>query len=266
MEIPQHPSSQGQDSPLFMGSVAKCFQVLEALNTATRPLGLTELAQLSALDRSAVQRITHTLRSIGYLRQDPDSKAYRLSGRMLEFGHTVLATDLLRERSHHHLESLNRRTGETVNLMELEGDEIVYVARFPSLHAVSVDLHVGSRLPAFCTAAGRAIYSRMPPSEALARLKSVKRTSMTTRTVTDITGLVSALESARKLGYALNDQEAFVGDISVAAPLLNHRQEPIGAVNIAVPTPRWGLDNVLSHLVPLLLRTASSINRDVGLY
>ena len=61
---------------------------------------------------------------------------------MLEFGHTVLATDLLRERSHSHLESLNRRTGETVNLMELGSDEIVYVARFPILH-------VGSRLPFF---------------------------------------------------------------------------------------------------------------------
>jgi hypothetical protein len=107
--------------------------------------------------------------------------------------------------------------------MELEGDEIVYVARFPSLHAVSVDLHVGSRLPAFCTAAGRAILSQMEPAEALARLKGVKRSSMTARTVTDIAGLSSALDAARKLGYALNNQEAFVGDVSVAAPLWTHR-------------------------------------------
>jgi IclR family pca regulon transcriptional regulator len=257
----QRKPADGTASSLFMGSVAKCFQVLESLNTAGRPVSLTQLAQLSGLDRSAVQRITHTLRVLGYLRQDADSKAFRLSGRMLEFGHTVLATNQLRERAQPHLETLNRRTGETVNLMELEGDEIVYVARFPSLHAVSVDLHVGSRLPAFCTAAGRAILSQMEPAEALARLKGVKRSSMTARTVTDIAGLSSALDAARKLGYALNNQEAFVGDVSVAAPLVDPQGHPVGAVNIAVPTPRWRIDDVLARLVPPLLKTAAAINR-----
>jgi len=251
------------DSPLFMGSLAKCFQVLEALNTAGRAVGLTELAQLSGLDRSGVQRITHTLRVLGYLRQDPATKAFRLSGRMLEFGHTVLATDQLRERAQPHLEALNRRTSETVNLMELEGDEIVYVARWPSLHAVSVDLHVGSRLPAWCTAAGRAIFSLMDPADALARLKAVRRTAMTPFTVTDLAGLRATLDQARELGYALNNQEAFVGDLSVAAPLVDRQGHPLGAVNIAVPTPRWRLEDVLGRLVPQLLKTAAAINREV---
>jgi PcaR/PcaU/PobR family beta-ketoadipate pathway transcriptional regulator len=261
----RRPAAQAgeADSPLFMGSLAKCFQVLEALNTAGRAVGLTELAQLSGLDRSGVQRITHTLRVLGYLRQDPDTKAFRLSGRMLEFGHTVLATDQLRERAQPHLEALNRRTSETVNLMELEGDEIVYVARFPSLHAVSVDLHVGSRLPAFCTAAGRAILSRMEPAEALARLKAARRTAMTPTTVTDLPGLRAALDEAREKGYALNNQEAFVGDISVAAPLLDPRGHPLGAVNIAVPSPRWRLEDVLARLVPPLLKTAAAIQREI---
>lgn len=251
------------DSRLFMGSVAKCFQVLEALNTAGRALGLTELAQLSGLDRSAVQRVAHTLRVLGYLRQDPATRALTLSGRMLEFGHTVLATDRLRALVQPHLEVLNRRTGETVNLMELEGHEIVYVARFPSVHAVSVDLHVGSRLPAFCTAAGRAILSALPQAEALARLKAVRRTAMTPRTVTDLPGLQRALEAARELGYALNDQEAFAGDISVAAPLLDRLGQPVGAINIAVPSPRWLLSEVLRQLVPPLLRSAAAIQREL---
>jgi DNA-binding IclR family transcriptional regulator len=251
------------DSRLFIASLAKCFQVLEALNTAGRAVGLTELAHLSGIDRSGVQRITHTLRVLGYLRQDPATRALRLSGRMLEFGHTVLATNRLRERAQPHLEALNRRTGETVNLMELEGDEIVYVARFASVHAVSVDLHVGSRLPAFCTAAGRAILSRMDPAEAQARLKAARRSAMTARTVTDLAGLRALLERARSDGYALNDQEAFVGDISVAAPLLDAHAQPVGAINIAVPSPRWQLQDVLARLVPALLKTAAAVNREI---
>lgn len=251
------------ESALFMGSLAKCFQVLEALNAAGRAVGLTELAQLAALDRSAVQRITHTLRVLGYLRQDTGTKAFRLGGRMLEFGHTVLATNAVRERAQPHLDALNRKTSETVNLMEMEGDEIVYVSRFPSLHAVSVDLHVGSRLPAFCTAAGRAILSQIDPAQALARLKAARRTSMTRSTVTDLTGLRQALETAREQGYALNNQEAFVGDISIAAPLLDGLGNPLGAVNIAVPWPRWQLEDVLARLVPQLLKTAAAINREL---
>jgi IclR family transcriptional regulator, pca regulon regulatory protein len=224
---------------------------------------LTELAQLSGLDRSGVQRITHTLRVLGYLRQDPATKAFRLSGRMLEFGHTVLATDQVRERAQPHLEALNRRTGETVNLMELEGEEIVYVLRYPSLHAVSVDLHVGSRLPAYCTAAGRAILAHIDPAEALAHLKAARRTAMTRFTVTDLAGLKRSLEMVRAQGYALNDQEAFLGDLSVAAPLRNAQGRPLGAVNIAVPTPRWQLHDVSQKLVPQLMKAAGAIEKEL---
>ncbi|MBW3656326.1 MAG: IclR family transcriptional regulator [Gemmatimonadetes bacterium] len=251
------------DSRLFMGSLAKCFQVLEALNTAGRAVGLTDLAHLAGIDRSGVQRITHTLRVLGYLRQDPTTKAFRLSGRMLEFGHTVLATDQVRERAQKHLEALNRRTGETVNLMELERDEIVYVARWPSVHAVSVDLHVGSRLPAFCTAAGRAILSQMDPADALVRLKAARCTAMTPYTVTHLSALRALLDQARDDGYALNNQEAFIGDVSVAAALVDAHGQPVGAINIAVPTPRWQMQDVLARLVPALLNTAKAVNREI---
>ena len=254
----------GLDSSLFIASVAKCFQVLEALNSAGRAVALTELAALAQLDRSAVQRVTHTLHALGYLRQHPLTRAFTLSGRMLEFGHTVLATDRLREKASPYLEALNRKTGETVNLTEMEGPEIVYVVRFPSLHAVSVDLHVGSRLPVYCSAAGRAILSRLDEAEAMAMLGGMKRTSMTKRTVTDLQGLRAALARARELGYALNDQEAFVGDISIAAALSTRAGEPVGAINIAVPSPRWQLAEVLRRLVPQLLKTAREINRELA--
>jgi DNA-binding IclR family transcriptional regulator len=93
----------------------------------------------------------------------------------------------------------------------------------------------------------------------------MKRVGMTPNTVTDIQGLSYQLEVARNLGYAINNQEAFIGDISVAAPILNHKNLPIGAVNIAVPSPRWRIEDVLSNLVPQLLKTAAAINRGARL-
>jgi len=248
-----------RDSPLFVASVAKCFDVLEALNAAGRPVALTELAALASLERSAVQRITHTLKALGYLRQHPQTRAFTIAGRMLDFAHTVLATDPVRAKAYPFLARLNAATGETVNLMELEGHDIVYVARFPSLHAVSVDLHVGSRLPAFCTAAGRAILARLPEAEAAARLAAASRKAMTARTVTDLPGLKRALAEARKLGYALNDQEAFVGDVSVAAALTDRGGHVVGAINIAVPSPRWSTEAVRQKLAPKVVAAAREI-------
>jgi DNA-binding IclR family transcriptional regulator len=249
---------------LFVGSVAKCFQVLEALNAAARPVTLTELAPLADLPRSAVQRLTHTLRALGYLRQHPVTRAYTLGSRMLEFGHTVLATDRVRERALPHLAALNRDTGETVNLMVLEGRDIVYVARFPSVHAVSVDLHVGSRLPAFCTAAGRAILAELDPARARTMLAAAPRRALTPRTVTDVAGLMDLLAHARRVGYALNDQEAVVGDISVAAALRTPGGEVTGAINIAVPTPRWKVDDVRRSLAPRVMATARAVTDDLA--
>ncbi len=247
---------------LFIASIGKCFGVLEALNHAGRPLTLTELSLESGLDRSAVQRITHTLRRLGYLRQTPDTRQWSLGTRLLEFGHTVLVADRLRECAWPYIETLNQQCGETVNLMELEGTEIVYVARLPSRHAVSVDLHVGSRLPAFCTAAGRAILSRLRESEALAIIDSAPRKAMTSRTVTEPDGLLRLLARARRDGYAVNDQEAFLGDLSVSAAILDRAGRPVGAINIAVPTPRWSRASLERELAPRVVETAQAIGAD----
>jgi len=248
---------------LFVLSVGKCFQLLECLNRAQRPLTLTELVQVSGLEKSAVQRLAHTLRVLGYLRQHPRSRAYSLSSRLLEFGHTVLSTDPVREIAAPHLEALNRSSSETVNLMELEGSEIVYVSRFASVHPVSVNLHVGSRLPAFCSAAGRAILAHLPADQAEAILAG-PREPMTQHTVTDLSALRRILAQVRRDGYVINDQEAFIGDISLAAPIFNGDQEVVGAINIAVPLPRWTVERARKELVPPLLRCARAISRDLA--
>ncbi|HYG43212.1 MAG TPA: IclR family transcriptional regulator [Bordetella sp.] len=248
---------------LFVLSVGKCFQLLECLNAAKRPLTLTELIQLSGLEKSAVQRFAHTLRELGYLRQHAQTRAYSLSSRMLEFGHTVLTTDSVKEVADRHLLRLNQQCRETVNLMELEGREIVYVSRYPSIHPVSVNLHVGSRLPAFCTAAGRAMLAFLPACRAQSILDG-PRPAMTQHTVTGLDELLALLEQVRQDGYVINNQEAFIGDISVAAPIMNAEGDVVGAVNIAVPSPRWSLDKAREDLVPQVLDCARAIRRDLA--
>lgn len=246
--------------PLFLTTLAKACHVLEVLAAAGRPVALTELATMAGLDRSAVQRITHTLQKLGYLRQHPSTRAFSLSGKMLTFSHALLSGNRLREAALPHLEALNRQVGETVNLMELEGQQIVYVARLPGSYPVSVDLHVGSRLPAFCSAGGRAILSKMEETMALEIIAASPRPKMTLRTQTELPALKQILRKAQEAGYALNNEESFIDDISVASALTDRQGEVVGAINIAVQASRWTVDGVIRKLVPHLMQTVRAIN------
>ncbi|MGE0315258.1 MAG: IclR family transcriptional regulator [Lautropia sp.] len=252
------------DDRLFIGSVAKCFRVLELLNASDGPLGLVEIARQSGLGKSAAQRATHTLRELGYLRQHPDTRAYALSSKMLDFTHTVLAQDRVRSVAMPALEALNRHCGETVNLTRLEGEEVVYVARFPSMHAVSVDLHIGSRLPAFCTSPGRAMLSRMPAEDARRILDASRRIARTPHTETGLRRILDILQETRRRGYAVNDQESHVGDVSIAAAIVDGAGRVAGAINIAAPSPRWTIVSLQRRFSGELMWTATEVSKAIG--
>ncbi len=257
-------AAPASDDRLFITSVAKCFRILELLNASDGPLGLVEIARLTGLGKSAAQRATHTLRTLGYLRQHPDTRAYALSSKMLDFTHTVLAQDRVRSVALPALEALNRHCGETVNLTRLEGNEVVIIARFPSVHPVSVDLHIGSRMPACCTSPGRAMLSRMPPAEARRIVEQSSRTALTAHTETGLRRLVEILDETRHRGYAVNNQETFVGDLSIAAAIVDRVGRVAGAVNIAAPAPRWTITALQQTFRADLMRTASEISKGIG--
>jgi IclR family transcriptional regulator, pca regulon regulatory protein len=254
---------QGGDA-LFVESVRKAFLVLEALNIAGRPLRLSEIASQSGLGKSGAQRFVHTLRSLGLIRQDPKSKVYALSPRILEYARTFFSSSVLCERAEPILRELAASTGETVNLSEPDGTDILYTIRFPSIHSVSVDLSVGSRLPVFNTAGGRAIVAQWPKDRAAATIAACDLRPWTPFTKTEPGAILEELARVRDAGFALSDQEAFIGDISIAAPVFGFNGDCLAAVNIAVPTPRWTKERVLKYLMPSVVSTAARISADLG--
>ncbi|MDP4026586.1 IclR family transcriptional regulator C-terminal domain-containing protein [Methylobacterium sp. NEAU 140] len=248
---------------LFVASVAKAFRVLETFSTARSELSLTEVAQRTGIGRSATQRSLHTLAALGYLTQELQGRQYRLSSKLLKLAQSYSSIDALREQASPVLEAANATCEETINLTVLEGAEVVYVLRFPSKHVVSVNLTVGTRLPAFCTAPGRAILAFMQVGEADAILASSRLVKITETTEIRIDRLRKLLKDVRSSGFALSNQEAFVGDISLAAPVLDRDGRPMAAVNIAVPFPRWSVADAKTQLTPLVMATAAKISEIV---
>lgn len=243
----------------FLGSVQKAFLVLSAFNLQRRPLSLTEVAKLSGVEKSATQRVLYTLKSLGYLRQSPDSRLYSLSARMLEFGASFLAMSRVHEVAGPILEAVNRSCEETVNLTEREGTDVVYVLRYASRHVVSVDLSLGSRLPMFCTAPGRAMMAWLDEGGIRSILQASRLEARTPYTKTDPQEIMHALAETRIKGYCLTDQEAFVGDISVSSPVFDAHGAVIAAVNIAVPWPRWPPPRVEAELAPVVVDAARAV-------
>jgi len=253
-----------RDERLFVASLAKGIELLSVLARAQRPVSLPEAAALSGLDRSTTQRLLYTLRELGCLRQEDVSRRYVLGARVLDLAHGFLQADALRRIALPLLDDLARRSEETVNLTELDGADVVYVARFPSRHVVSVDLALGTRLPAWCTGPGRAILSHLAAGAREALVPTGPLPRITPHTARTRKEVLARIERAARDGFALNNQEAYIGDISVAAAILDRAGAPLGAVNIAVPFPRWTPERVLRDLAPLVTETARQVSRQFG--
>jgi IclR family pca regulon transcriptional regulator len=248
-------------SSLFVGSLEKAFQVLEAFRDTHRTMTMAEIARAAGLDRSATQRLVHTMEQLGYIRRLPDTALYGLAPKVLTLSYNYLRSRELIERASPYLLDISRTLGETSNLQELDGHEIVFLARFPGRHLVNVDFAVGYRLPAVFTASGRAMLSRLDPARRRELIGQTRLAPVTPYTETDPKRLQARISEAAEKGYAIVMNQTLVGDISVAAAITDHRGHPVAAINVAVPTTRWTIEKAEEQLVPHVQLAATSISQ-----
>ena len=257
-------ASARADDPLFVNSLAKGFAVLRAFGESRRALGLTEIARLSGLNMSAAQRFTHTLHALGYLAREPSSRRYRLSPRLLELSFLYQRASGLAEIATPHLVALGEASDETVQLVELDGPEVVYTLRMPRHQVRNPAAVVGARMPATCTSSGRAMLARLPESEAAAIVAASERNALTPETVTEPEALMARIAQARRDGYSIVERECWMSELSVAAPILDGADRPVAAVGVPVAVRRWTGEQVRRRLAPLVVETARAISRTLG--
>ena len=255
---------EGARDILMVGSVEKAFRVLSAFDEQHRTLSLTELADVIDLDRSATQRFAHTLTKLGYLRKDAASKRFELTAKLLSFGSHYVRASALVERAMPYLMHLSKQTEETVNLTVLDDTEIVFVARFLSRHVLNNDVVVGTRLPAYCTAPGIAMLSRLPRDEALGILDRSELRAYTPHTTRSVSALIAKIKSAASAGFAVQFEEYFHGDMSIAAAVLDSAGRPVGAVNLAVSTSRYSPPELEKRFASLVVATGHSMSTHMG--
>lgn len=234
--------------------------------TAEHPLiGITELATKLQLNKSTVHRYVDTLRTLGYLEQDVATKKFRLGIRVVEFGVALLGGMELRQIALPCLEDLATQLGLTVNMSVLDGIEIVYIERVRMTTIINLELHVGSRLPAYCTSMGKVLLAFLPPADLAKRIKQMDLARRGPNTITGAEELIKELARVRERGFAVNNEELAHGLRSVAAPVRSRKGEVVAAINIAVHTALTSTSDMQTVLAPKLVATATEISHRLGL-
>ncbi|MBI4790583.1 MAG: IclR family transcriptional regulator [Chloroflexi bacterium] len=246
-----------------IGSLQRAIDILNLFDSQTPELGTTDIAKSLGLHKSTVASLIYTLEANGYLRQNPNTRKYRLGFRLVERASAMLEHVEIRQVAYPFLLELRNKWNETVNLAVLDGHEIVYVERFLGTKALGMRSEVGYRAPAHSTALGKAILACYPTTYAQSLIKQFGLAAVTPKTITDPDQFCAELEKTREQGFSVDDEENEIGGRCVAVPIFDHAGKAVAAVSISSPTARLPLDQV-GEAGAMVRDTARAISRNLG--
>jgi IclR family pca regulon transcriptional regulator len=249
-------------------SLERGLAILSAFRSGRPLLGVSELGRDIGLSRSTTHRYVSTLAALGYLHQDAATKKYRLGPRVLDLGFSAINSMELREVAAPHLRQLSDDTGFTVNMAILDELDIVYVERCRSSRAgqreIDLNLHVGARLPAYCTSLGKVLLAYLRPEERSAAIARIDFARRGPNTLTSRTAFAAELNRVREAGFAINNEELAYGLRSIAAPVLSRDGDAEAAINLAVHSSMVSMEDLVARLSSPLRRAAADISARLG--
>ena len=253
--------------PRYSQSLERGLAILGCFTPARPVLGIADIADDLGMSRSTTHRYVITLVALGYLEQGA-SRKYRLGLRVTDLGMSALNSTGLREHAHPYLEELRQRTSYTVSLGVLDGTDVLYVDRVQSFRrgqgTTDLNLHPGSRLPAYCTAMGKLLLANLPESDQRELLGAMKLGKRGPNTISSKKALREELEEVAAAGFAVNDQELAAGLYAIAAPVRNESREVVAAVNLSAHSSMISLEEMVDALGPHLVSTADRISARLG--
>ena len=189
---------------------------------------------------------------------------YRLGLKTLELGQTFIKQMGLLRQSKPVLETLVANCNETTYVSILKDFDIVYLDVVETAMTVRVVPRVGSRLPAYCTAAGKVQIAYMSDEELEAYLPVKELKSYTINTITDRDALKKQLKLIAEQGYAFDNEELDTGVKCVSAPIRDYTRRIIGAVSISGPSMRFSDERIKTELIPLVMKAGDDISAKLG--
>ena len=253
-------------SEYIIQAVSHALDLLEQFHDDVDELGVTELSKRLKLHKNNVFRLLATLESRGYIEQNRATENYRLGLKSLELGQTFIKQMGLLRQAKPILEKLVAQCNETSYVAIFKEGYIVYLDVVETDLTVRVVSRVGSRLPAYCTAAGKIHLAFMSDEEMETVLPPGEFKAYTPTTLTSREQLKKELVEVVEKGYAIDNEELDPGVRCVAAPIRDYTRRIVGAVSISGPSMRLTDDRIEQELIPLVLQAGEELSTRLGFH
>ena len=248
-------------------SIERVSMILDVLGEFPQGIGFGDLSTKVDLSKGTIHRLLSTLAYLDYVRQDTETKKYNLGFKLVELGNRLLSQIDFRTEARSFLVELAEDTKETVHLVILDQNEVLYIDKVESnsnptgLRMASM---LGARIPAHCCAVGKVLLAALPEEELEKMVRSKGLPKRTENTIIDLGKLKEHLQLVRENGYALDQEENEIGIHCVAAPIRDQRGEVIAAISISVPVSRIKASILRTELKNQVTETALRISRKIG--
>jgi IclR family transcriptional regulator, pca regulon regulatory protein len=246
--------------PDFIEALARGLDVIQAFEPRQPVLSLAEIASRTQLARPTARRILVTLIELGYVRSRDGG--FTLTPKVLDLGTTFVQSLGLWEIARPHMEQLVSRTNESTSIAQLDGSDIVYVARAAVPKIVGLAVSIGTRFPALQTSLGKVMLAALTPTDLEVTLATPSRSGVTPRWHPTDAERDAELRDVRAKGWALTDEALALGIRSIAAPLRDGTGRVVAAVNVNANAAETEIDILVDRHLPLLLHTAAAISAD----
>lgn len=247
-----------QRGPDFIEALARGLEVLRSFDRGGSGASLSELAQRTDLARPTVRRILLTLEELGYVRADEGS--FSLTPRVLDLGMAYVGSLGLWDLARPHMQDLVAQTRESSSMSQLDGSDIVYVARVAVPKLIALRVEIGTRFPAARASQGKVLLAWLDAQELRGHLALPTRSGLPDTPVVD--DFEEHLAQVRAQGYALADEELAPGIRSVAVPVHGRDGRVRAAMNVTVHAAETSVQVLLEEHLPKLRQAAARVSRD----
>lgn len=247
-------------SPDFIEAIARGLDVIRAFGRHRHPMTLAGVAAAAGLPRPTARRILLTLAQLGYVR--PVAGGFELTPRVLDLGMSYVLSSGLWEVARPHMEHLVAQTRESSSIAQLDGSDIVYVARVAVPKIVTLAVTIGTRFPAMQTSLGKVLLAALPLDQAERVVADPSRSGITPRWQPEAAERAAVLRDVRARGWAVTDEDLAPGIRSAAVPLRDGDGRVIAALNVTVHAAETPLSVLTGQYLPLLLQAAGAISAD----
>lgn len=241
-------------------AVERALDVLMCFTSQTPELTMTQISEMVGINKSTVHRLLATLEGKRFVERDSVTGIYRPGIRLLQMAFLTLEHNDLRRLATPFLHTLCDQHRENVNLSVLDDADVIYLTIIESPQRVKLAAAPGQRLPAFCTASGKAILAFLP-EENVRHILEFGMPRYTKNTITSLDAFFEDMSQTRQRGFAISEQEFEEGINAIAAPICNH---PIASISIAGPAYRLTRERMI-EIGPNLVAAANNIAKEVEL-